>query len=287
MPELPEVETVVQGLKQSIKGKQIKSASLFWPAIVEFPGASLQGDSRTRFSNLLVGVSFSGFERHGKYLKLTTERGVRLVVHLRMTGQLFISDSDYQNDKHVHLEIVFNDNSKLIYRDIRKFGRWIVVPPDKNFEDYINAGEDALTLDLPKLKVLIKKYKHRKLKAFLLDQLLIAGIGNIYADEICFNLKTDPEFLVGGISASSLHKEIGTVLKLAIKNKGTSVSDYLTSTGAKGNFQNLLNVYKQKNCNICGGEILRKKVAGRTSHYCPRCQSLTPRPPLQSTGEGE
>lgn len=272
MPELPEVETVVQGLKQTIKGMQIKSASLFWPAIVKFPGASSKDDSSAKFNHLLAEDCFKDFERHGKYIKLATEKGIRLIVHLRMTGQLFTCDADYQNDKHVHLEISFADKSRLIYRDIRKFGRWIVVPPDQNFENYINAGEDALSLSLSKLNVLIEKYKHRKLKAFLLDQLLIAGIGNIYADEICFKLKVDPEVLVGSVHTPSLHKEIGAVLSLAIENKGTSVSDYLTSTGAKGNFQNLLNVYKQKSCKICGSEILRKKVAGRTSHYCRRCQ---------------
>ena len=272
MPELPEVETVVQGLKQTIKGKKIKRVNLYCPAIVEFPGGSGKHDTSTKFSDLLVEDSFMGFERHGKYIKLTTEKDLRLIVHLRMTGQLFTCGAEYQNDKHVHLEISFADESRLVYRDIRKFGRWIVVPADQNFEDYINAGEDALTLGLPKLEVLAEKHKHRKLKAFLLDQLFIAGIGNIYADEICFNLKVDPEVLVGSVHPPSLHKEIGAVLRLSIENKGTSVSDYLTSTGAKGNFQNLLNVYKQKNCNVCAGEILRKKVAGRTSHYCRRCQ---------------
>ena len=266
MPELPEVETIVQGLKQSIKNKQITSVKLLWPAIVVSPNS--------RGVDLLVGDSFTKFERQGKYIKLTTKRGLRLVVHLRMTGQLFTCGQEYQNDKHVHLEISFDDDSRLIYRDIRKFGRWVVVPKNKEFSDYINAGSDALSLELPELQELTQKNKNRKLKAFLLDQLLIAGIGNIYADEICFNLGADPEALVSRVSAESLLSEIKAVLKLAIQNKGTSVSDYLTSTGAKGNFQNLLNVYKQKTCKKCGGEILRKKVAGRTSHYCPNCQLL-------------
>ena len=114
----------------------------------------------------------------------------------------------------------------------------------------------------------------RKLKAFLLDQTVLAGIGNIYADEICFLLGVDPERQVGKVNTQALHTAMLSVLKLAIKHKGTSVSDYLTSTAARGNFQNLLSVYKQTVCKKCHGPIKRKTVAGRTSHYCPGCQRV-------------
>jgi formamidopyrimidine-DNA glycosylase len=265
MPELPEVETIVRGLRSKLLKRKIRSAAVFYQPILVAP-------KNKSLNKLLAGDKFTTVERHGKYIKLTTAKGLRLVVHLRMTGQLFLTDKKYRPDKHVHLIIDFAGGESLIYRDIRKFGRWIMVPADKDFMDYINAGTDALSLNEKQLKELITRYKNKKLKAFLLDQTAIAGIGNIYADEICFALGLDPEARIGRVKPKSLLSKIRAILVLAIKNKGTSVSDYITSTGAKGNFQNILNVYKQKVCRVCGGKIVRKQVAGRTSHVCPRCQ---------------
>jgi formamidopyrimidine-DNA glycosylase len=264
MPELPEVETIVRGLRQAVLKKKIKKTDVYFPGIVVARGRSLPA--------LLRNDSFCSIGRHGKYLMFTTNKGTRLVVHLRMTGQLFLTDKVYRPDKHVHLLLTFGNGQRLIYRDIRKFGRWTVVPPEKEFRHYINAGTDALTININELKTLIKEHPARKLKAFLLDQLLLAGIGNIYADEICFALELDPETPVGKVNGGKLLDTIRAILKLAIKHKGTSVSDYLTSRGAKGNFQNLLKVYKQKFCPECGAKIVRKKVAGRSSHVCPKCQ---------------
>ena len=262
MPELPEVETITRGLRQNILNQRIDAVALRYKPLVT-----------GKFSEqTLIGDSFQKIERHGKYMKLTTKKGLRLLVHLRMTGQLFLADNKYKPDKHVHLLITLQNKQILVYRDIRKFGRWIVIPAQKQFADYINAGVDALAISLEQLQAKMQKYKHKKLKAFLLDQTILAGIGNIYADEICFKLGYDPETEASKVDPTKLHPMIGKILKLAIKNKGTSVSDYLTSTGAKGNFQNILNVYKQKTCRHCGSKIGRKKVAGRTSHVCPNCQ---------------
>ncbi|MDR1452741.1 MAG: bifunctional DNA-formamidopyrimidine glycosylase/DNA-(apurinic or apyrimidinic site) lyase [Candidatus Margulisbacteria bacterium] len=262
MPELPEVETIVRGLNKSCLRKKIKSVKVSFAKIVDPP----------RGLNFLVGDSLTALGRQGKYIKISTQKGARLVVHLRMTGQLFLA-ANYHPDKHVHIIIEFaGAPEKLYYRDIRKFGRWVVVPPRKNFADYINAGADALSVKLPDFIKLAQKNKNKALKVFLLDQTIIAGVGNIYADETAFRLKLDPHTPVGRIPPQKLLAAVTGVLRLGIKNKGTSVSDYITSSGARGNFQNLLNVYKQKNCRRCGAPIRRVKLAGRTTHICPRCQ---------------
>lgn len=262
MPELPEVETIVRGLRSTILGKKIKNVNVFYSGIIQ--GKELDP--------LLNNDTFLSIKRHGKYILITTRNGAKLVIHLRMTGQIFVAAPDYTPDKHVHLMITFNHKQKLIYRDIRKFGKWIIVPRNKTHMDFVNAGTDALQIDRAELSILMKKNKNKKIKAFLLDQTALAGIGNIYADEICFALGIDPETPVSKVAPQKLLPMIKKILLLAIKNKGTSVSDYVTSSMAKGNFQNKLTVYKQKKCRACGNIIIRKKVAGRTSHVCPRCQ---------------
>ncbi len=264
MPELPEVETIARGLRKALCNKIITEVSVLFPGIV----ISKQGSLK----RLLTGDRILRVERHGKYILFTTKKGTRFIVHLRMTGQLIVTDDTYKKDKHVHLILTFKDGKRLVYRDIRKFGRWTVVSPHKEFMDHINAGTDALSIDHQELSALIKRCPHRKLKAFLLDQVLLAGVGNIYADEICYSLGVDPETEVQHVRTDSLLSAIKAILLLAIKNKGTSVSDYITSRNAKGNFQNLLHVYRQRTCRTCGTTIIRKKVAGRTSHVCPKCQ---------------
>lgn len=265
MPELPEVETIVRGLNKHVRGQKLVSVKIINEHVIsKYPG----------FEKLLSGDTVVSIERHGKYMKLTMQRGTRVVIHLRMTGQLFIADKNYIPDKHVHVDIVLSSGKRLIYRDIRKFGRWTVVPKGRAWSDYINAGPDALTISLAELTELMRNSPARKLKAFLLDQTLLAGIGNIYADEVCFLIGVDPEIPVRRVQPAALHRALLSVLQLAIKHKGTSVSDYLTSTAARGNFQNLLKVYQQENCQKCGEKITRKPVAGRTSHVCPKCQKM-------------
>ncbi|MFC1478413.1 DNA-formamidopyrimidine glycosylase [Candidatus Margulisiibacteriota bacterium] len=276
MPELPEVETIVKGLAKTIIGLPIDKVDICYPKIVNFPNIKHTTNVKKccALNDMLQGDSFSSIERHGKYIKLATAKGSRFVVHLRMTGQLLYMPESYAADKHVHLRIIFNNGWQLAYRDTRQFGRWIIVPDDKDFEDYINAGPDALSISKKELAAMAGRHKKRKLKAFLLDQTILAGVGNIYADEICFLLGLDPEVPVSKVNSAALHAAIIKVLKMGIKNRGTSIVDYITADGTPGNFQNLLNVYMQKTCKQCGTEIIRKKVAGRTSHVCPKCQSL-------------
>lgn len=262
MPELPEVETIVRGLNRSILGKQIVKVIVFWPNIV----------SGKRSLTFLKGDKFKEFDRHGKYIKILTAGGLKLIVHLRMTGQLFLAEKNYAPDKHVHIIMEFSDRTKLIYRDIRKFGRWTIVPNNKKYEDYINAGPDALSYTKEQLAELIGENKKKAVKVLLLDQTKIAGIGNIYADEICFRLGLRPDSQANKLDPIVLYKVMREVLLDSIKNQGTSFSDYRTSSGKKGNFQNKLRVYQQKKCTVCGADIKRTVVAGRSTHHCHNCQ---------------
>ncbi len=263
MPELPEVETIVQGLRRHIIGPKIIGAKVFFPSIVK---------SNKKLAPILKGQKFAQISRHGKYIKLTTDNNKKILIHLRMTGQLFISHQD-KPDKHTHLTVYLNNEKNLVYRDVRKFGRWTVIPDNKEFADYINAGCDALAITKKELKQLQQHHAQMKLKAFLLNQAIIAGIGNIYADEICFALKKHPETLVKHVDVLKLYKAIHDILNLSIKHQGTTVSDYRTSANDHGNFQNLLKVYGQKICKKCQSDIFKIKVASRSTYFCPTCQN--------------
>ena len=263
MPELPEVQTIVSGLQKLIH-KEIKNVSIYTPIIV---------NSKKPLDKLLINDEFSHISRHGKYIKLITIKQTKLLIHLRMTGQLIIqTQSEFKPDKHTHIRIDFVNGLQLIYRDIRKFGRWTLIPADKDFSDYINAGEDALSIQLSEFKKLLQKNPNKLIKAFLLDQTKIAGIGNIYVDEICFDLGVLPTSKLSQTNPQKLLNSIQKILTSAIKNNGTTFSDYLTSEGKLGNFQNLLCVYHQKSCPKCGKQIQKNKVSGRSTHYCAYCQ---------------
>jgi formamidopyrimidine-DNA glycosylase len=263
MPELPEVETIVSELNKTILNKTITNISLTTPSIVHSKEPPLI---------ILKNNKFTNISRHGKYIKLLTNTNNKIVVHLRMTGKILLVRHNTPATKHDHLHIDFIDDSRLTYNDIRKFGKWIFAPKDKNFDDYINAGTDAMNITTEELLSLINKHPNKKLKTFLLDQTLVAGIGNIYADEICFDLKKHPESILKTIQAKSLHTSINKILSVAIKNKGTTFSDYRTTNNTKGTNQNNLTTYKQTTCKTCKTPINRIKTAGRTTHFCPMCQ---------------
>jgi formamidopyrimidine-DNA glycosylase len=264
LPELPEVFTIATELNATVTNKTIKS--------IEIRHLPLLKNKKSPDIN---GLNIKTINQHGKYIQVYFSSNYNALIHLRMTGQLFIAPNDYKPDKHVHIIITFVEGAgnPLIYRDIRKFGTWHFFDKTQPHYNYINAGPDALRCDFNTFKKIKNQHPKQKIKAFLLDQTNIAGVGNIYADEICFSLNIDPESACKQIAAKPLYATIQAILKLAIKNKGTSVSDYLTSNLAKGNFQNLLHVYQQSHCHQCQSPIKKKKVAGRSTHYCPQCQA--------------
>lgn len=271
MPELPEVETIARGLNNYLVNKRIAAVDIRYSKIVN-------GDEES-FRRLICGRRIKKINRYGKYLFLQLSTEVTVSIHLRMSGQLFLSDYEAIPDKHTHLDFYFqNYNKNLSYRDIRKFGRLEIIPKG-DISGYIRTkklGPDALEINSDSLSTALRSSK-RPLKALLMDQSLIAGLGNIYVDEAMFLAGVLP-FSTGnkltGRQIEKLFNAISEVLRQAIKNRGTTLSDFIDVHGERGTNQFSLMVYGQagKPCAKCRQPIIKTKVNGRGTHYCAFCQ---------------
>ncbi len=275
MPELPEVETIRINLETLILEKEIAKIESFTPEVLVNPKAlDLSGQAIRRIF------------RKGKYLLLETDKA-SIMVHLRMTGKLLFQDNneslenDFEKYRHMRARLIFTDGSRLLFDDIRRFGRISLFPPGEEEQDkgYAALGPDALSPDFLFADFLSKaKYRPKtKVKAFLLDQRVVAGIGNIYADEVLFRAGIHPERTLGRLSEkrlARLYEVVKEVLKEAVGLGGTSFSDYVNSFGQKGSFQLELAVYQKegRTCIQCGTAITKTKLAGRGTHYCSKCQ---------------
>jgi formamidopyrimidine-DNA glycosylase len=274
MPELPEVETVRRSLLPVILHKPIESVEVHYERI-------LQHITPQEFQARLTGLRFLDLTRRGKYLIFHLERELELVAHLRMTGRLiYYSDSAIAQAKHTSVIFGFGSAGDLRFEDVRKFATL----------DLVKIGEYEQIKGLAKLGVepLAEEFtvqflqeitvnRSATIKGILLDQSKIAGLGNIYADESLFLAKIHPERTGNSLQKKELkrlHQAIQKVLGLAIEGQGTTLRDYRTGFGQEGSFQNELQVYGKKGekCPRCGVDLEHKKVAGRTSHYCPTCQ---------------
>ena len=285
MPELPEVETIKRELARSLKDKVISEVEILWPKTVS-PTTVIN------FKELIIGKKIISLDRRAKMLLIHLDQKISLIIHLKMTGQLIfvpkkgemISGGHPTNDvqtpgRHTRLIFSLKDGEKLYFNDLRKFG-WVRIL-DEKLKKYIDTevGIEPLSprFTMVNLKKILEKYPRRTVKQILLDQKLIAGIGNIYADESAFLSKVLPMRKVETLTEkeiTDLHKNIIAVLKLSIQKKGTSSRNYLRSNGEKGGFVPHLMVYGRKgeNCKICGSKIVKIKHAGRGTHYCPVCQ---------------
>ncbi len=285
MPELPEVQTIINGLKRHVLKKKIKQVKVLLPKIIR--------GSKNKFIQVLKNNYFIDISRRGKFIIFHLRAEKFLVVHLKMTGQLIYQgkkvlvagghankkeDFDLPH-KHSHLMIVFNDNSKLFYNDLRRFGYLEIFNQKKLKELDFNWGIEPLSskFTLSCLKKLLNG-KKTSIKAFLLNQKYIAGLGNIYTDEALFKAHILPSRKTDSLNSKeikNLHQAIKEILKLALKYQGTTFSNYTDAHGRKGNFVPLLKVYGRKNkkCRRCQTGIIKKiKLAGRGTHYCPKCQ---------------
>ncbi len=285
MPELPEVETIKRELAKILQGKIISGVEILWPKTVS-PTTVIN------FTKIVTGKKIVELERRAKMLIIHLNNKVSLIVHLKMTGQLIfvpksgkiISGGHPTNDIQTpgrHTRLIFNlkDGSKLYFNDLRKFG-WVKIL-DEKLKKYIDIeiGVEPLSKDfnLKIFKKILERYPKRTVKQVLLDQHLIAGIGNIYADESSFLSKVLPMRKINTLTEkeiTDLHKNIIDVLKLSIQKKGTSSKNYVRSNGQKGGFVPYLMVYGRKGetCKRCGTKIVKVKHAGRGTHYCPKCQ---------------
>jgi len=274
MPELPEVETVRRSLLPVVLEKPIEKVEIPYPRI-------LQHITVQDFQAQLLGRRFLDLTRRGKYLIFDLEGELELVAHLRMTGRLiYYSDSAIARAKHTSAIFSFGSLGELRFEDVRKFGTLDLVK--KGEYDQIKGlkelGVEPLSKEFTwQLLAEMTKGRSAKIKGLLLDQSKIAGLGNIYVDESLFLAKIHPERTAQSLKQAEnkrLHRAIQEVLAEAIEGQGTTLRDYRTGYGREGSFQNKLQIYGKKGekCPRCGVDLEHKKVAGRTSHYCPACQ---------------
>lgn len=267
MPELPEVETVVRGLMPDVTGRICEEAWVDWAKV-------LDGLSLHEFNQTIRGQKIKGIHRRGKYICLTLERDF-LVVHLRMTGRLYISELQKGDDKWVHFTLGLDDGRYLAFSDARKFGRVQLVSNLDFLEQKL--GPEPLGLK-PKAFESILRGSKRAIKQHLLDQKRLAGVGNIYADEALHRAKLMPTRPVDALTDPErrrLGKAIVAVLETAINYEGSSISWYRKPDGHTGENQEHFRVYGRTNqpCLTCGTPIKRMVLGQRGTHFCDRCQT--------------
>jgi len=273
MPELPEVETIVADLRPHLVGRTIVHCELRFPSIVRHPEPE-------RFIDSITGLRIEGVRRRGKFILIALGAGRLLVVHLGMSGQLRLVEADAEIENHTHVILDLDDGRQLRYRDPRRFGRLLLGTED----ELLTSGT------LPKLgpepidptfdaDALYKRFRKRRapLKALLLDQAMVAGVGNIYADESLYRARLRPDRAAGSLSRKSvgrLHESLRDSLEAAIRNRGSSVDTYRDAWGEIGNQQESLLVYGRAGepCFTCGRPLSVVRIAGRSTVFCRRCQ---------------
>lgn len=274
MPELPEVETVRQTLRKHILGRTIVDIDIRLPRLIRQPEAVEE------FKLMLNGLTIREIDRRGKYL-LFQIPPFTLVSHLRMEGKYSIHSAGEEIEKHTHVIFVLDNQTELRYRDVRTFGTFDLVPQG-NFDSIsglVSLGPEPLedTFTFEQFRKICNQKTTRNIKAFLLDQTNIAGLGNIYVDEALFYAKIHPEREVSSltkIELEQLYAGIRKSLSDGVRAGGATVRTYRNSEGEMGYFQLQIEVYGRKGlpCNRCGTPIERIVVAGRGTHICPKCQ---------------
>jgi formamidopyrimidine-DNA glycosylase len=276
MPELPEVETVVRGLRASLPGRTFVEVRLGKTDFIDDPAA---------LAERLPGNRIAGVTRLGKFIfiRLEPERqdaksaeSLHLVIHLGMTGQLTISRCSDPVAPHTHCFFVLDDERELRYTDIRRFGRMLLVPDSGLAEFRGQLGREPLEIGAEEF-CLDFGSRRARVKALLLDQSILCGIGNIYADESLFRARLHPARIAQQLTKAqllALHLSVRDILENAIRLRGSSISDYVDAEGNRGTFQLRHRVYQRdgKPCVRCREKIRRMIVAGRSSHFCPHCQ---------------
>lgn len=275
MPELPEVETVKETLKQLVIGKTIKSVVIHWPKMIKHP------DDQAKFQALLKGETIREIKRRGKFLCFYLDEAV-LISHLRMEGRYsFAPHPELEPiDAHTHIIFLFTDGSELRYRDVRKFGTMHVFKKGEEFSTppLLLLGPEPLSEDF-QFDVLQKKLSGttRTIKAALLDQTIVVGLGNIYVDEALYRARIHPETAANRVSRQKMARLVTAIketLSEAVKMGGSTVRTYLNGQGRMGMFQQKLFVYGREGepCKTCGRPIKKIKLGGRGTHFCPACQ---------------
>jgi formamidopyrimidine-DNA glycosylase len=281
MPELPEVETVARGLRRTILGRRIVSVMLGKTDFIDDPVA---------VEEHLPGRQIEAVERYGKFmlLRLSMASGTNhvpsngdvapasLLVHLGMTGHLAPSSAAQPREKHTHVCLLLDDGRELRYTDARRFGRIAYLTAAALAEELVGFGADPLEVSGEEF-VSRMRNRRARVKALLLDQGVLRGVGNIYADESLWRARIHPARLGTSLSkkqAETLHRVLQEILEKAIVMRGSSISDFLDASGEPGEYQRHHGAYGRegKRCFRCRTPIRRAIVAGRSSYFCPKCQ---------------
>jgi formamidopyrimidine-DNA glycosylase len=286
VPELPEVETVRRGLAGLIVGRTLSAVEHDTPK--SFPNAAADVKS------FLIGASVAAVRRRAKVLMIDLSTGYTLVIHLKMTGQLVfrgeaVFGAGHPNDsligvlpdRSTRVTFTFTDGSRLYFNDQRKFG-WIRLMPTvevPNIDFMQKVGPEPLDADFTAAQFAgrFKRRARTSIKAALLDQTVVAGVGNIYADESLWGAKIHPKRLVGTITETEfecLYTELRAVMNLAIAKGGSTDKNYVNAEGKRGSYMDFARVFRRegKPCPRCGTTIIKFKAAGRGTHICPHCQ---------------
>lgn len=289
MPELPEVETIRLGLAGLLPSRRVVAADFDWPK--SFPNAPADAQQ------FLLGASVVAVKRRAKVLLIELSSEYSLIIHLKMTGQLVFRSRDTSfgaghpsqsligdlPDKSTRVTLTFDDGSQLFFNDQRKFGwmRLLPTPEVMNLDFFKKVGPEPLAADFTwqQLRDRLLRRKNTNIKAALLDQAVVAGIGNIYADESLWGAKIHPATLVRDIPPAKfkiLFTELQCVLRLAIEKGGSTDKNYVSAEGKHGSYLSFARVFRRENqpCPRCGTTIVKTRVAGRGTHTCPQCQKV-------------
>jgi formamidopyrimidine-DNA glycosylase len=273
VPELPEVETVVRDLRPCLSGRRLAS-------VRRTSRHALRRRWRPAWNAAVAGQQIESVTRRGKWILVALANEAVLVIHLGMTGQLTVVPAASPRPDHTHLIFDLDDGEQqLRFRDIRRFGSVTLFPTRQALEDFFAAarlGPEPFDVPVRYWRACLLSSK-RCLKAVLLDQSVVAGVGNIYADESLFEARLHPARLacnVNDAEADRLRRAVAAVLRRAIERRGSSIRNYVDGSGAQGGYQTEFRVYDRTGepCPRCGAAIECRRLAGRSSHFCPRCQ---------------
>jgi formamidopyrimidine-DNA glycosylase len=280
MPELPEVETVARGLQRAVAGRRIGSVELGKTDFIE---------NAEEIQRELPGRVIRLVERYGKFLLLRLDGGVNgsgrekdaaLLVHLGMTGMLRPRAASEVREKHTHVVLSLDDGRELRYVDARRFGRMAYLDGNKLRAELARFGADPLQMSYQEFSLAVRE-RPARIKALLLDQSVLRGVGNIYADESLWKAGIHPASLgkrLGEEQRKKLYAALQGILRQAIRMRGSSISDFLDAEGLPGEYQRRHRAYGREGekCFRCGGKIRRIIVAGRSSFFCGKCQKAPP-----------
>ncbi len=303
MPELPEVETVVRGL-QFLRGKRVRFGTVRKPKLVSVGPKTLSPKRQhtpqhaSTFLQTIRNRRILRIQRRAKLIVFTLDAGWMLLVHLKMAGQIIVQRKQQKKllvrlynapaaplqempSTHTHITLTFTDGTKLYYNDLRLFGTWRLVHTKQlaNVTDLAGYGPEPLarTFTWQSLQAALQRRPKMKLKQALTDQTLLAGVGNIYADETLFAAKLRPTRLVRSLKVEDwkkLHRSLQAILHHAIRTQGSSVGEFIRPDGSVGTFGRYHKVYDRKGmpCTVCKTPIRRITLGGRGTHFCPSCQ---------------